>query len=225
MMDILELRNVSKSYTNGDEKLDIITGMDFVLKEGKRMVITGESGCGKSTLLNIIGSLDKCDSGNILVNGIDITSLGSKELCDYRNKTIGFIFQFHYLLKELTAVENVMMPALIAGLGRREAKERAEGLLESVNMSYRKNFYPSKLSGGERQRIAVARALVNDPQLLLADEPTGNLDEKNSRIVEDLLFEIAEKRGKSLVLVTHDRKIAAGGDVRVKLEKGCFIPL
>lgn len=223
MMNILELRNLCKSYKNGDERLEIIRDMNFSLEAGKRMCITGASGCGKSTLLNIIGSLDTCDSGEIIVDGQDMTKFDSAQLCSYRNHTIGFIFQFHYLLRELTALENVMIPALVAGVARKEAQAKAEELLNSVNMAHRSHYYPSKLSGGERQRIAVARALVNDPVLLLADEPTGNLDEYNSEIVENLLFQIAEERNKSLILVTHDRKIASHGDVRVKLEKGGFI--
>ena len=224
-MNILEVKNLYKSYKNGDEQLAIISGMDFSLEVGKRMVITGESGCGKSTFLNMVGSLDQCDSGSIIVNGTDITKLSQQELCGYRNNTIGFIFQFHYLLKELTALENVMIPAMVAGLSKKDAAERALVLLESVNMIQRRDSYPSRLSGGERQRIAVARALVNDPLLLLADEPTGNLDQDNSRVVENLLFRLAEERGKSLIVVTHDLNIASHGDIRVRMEKGIFLPL
>lgn len=225
MMDILEVKNLCKSYKNGDEKLEIIKGMDFSLPVGKRMVITGESGCGKSTFLNMVGSLDQPDSGQIIVDGTDITTLDSAGLCQYRNHTIGFVFQFHYLLKELTALENVMIPALVAGLSRREASSRAAELLEQVKMTHRRDFYPSRLSGGERQRIAVARALVNNPVLLLADEPTGNLDQDNSRLVENLLFQIVEKLNTSLILVTHDLRIASHGDIKVRMEKGSFIPL
>jgi len=225
MMNILEVKNLYKGYKNGDEELAIISGMDFSLEAGKRMVITGESGCGKSTFLNMIGSLDQCDSGRIIVDGTDITKLSPHELCNYRNHTIGFIFQFHYLLRELTALENVMIPAMVAGLSKKEAAERAMALLESVNMIQRKDSYPSRLSGGERQRVAVARALVNDPLLLLADEPTGNLDRHNSRVVENLLFKLAENRGKSLIVVTHDLNIASLGDIKVRMEKGIFVPL
>lgn len=225
MMNILELKNLNKSYSNGDERLEIIRDMNFSLEPGRQLIITGESGCGKSTLLNMIGSLDFCDSGKIIVNGTDITTLGKKALCSYRNGTVGFIFQFHYLLKELTALENVMIPALVSGLSAPEAAERGEELLERVNMIHKRNSYPSRLSGGERQRIAVARALVNNPLLLLADEPTGNLDEKNSRLVEDLLFELTAEKGKSLILVTHDMGIASRGDITVKLEKGGFVQI
>lgn len=225
MMDILEVKNLYKSYKNGDEKLQIIKGLDFSLPKGKRMVITGESGCGKSTFLNMVGSLDQCDSGQIIVDGTDITTLDPAGLCQYRNHTIGFVFQFHYLLKELTALENVMIPAMVAGLSMKEATARAEELLESVKMTHRKDFYPSRLSGGERQRVAVARALVNNPVLLLADEPTGNLDQDNSRLVEKLLFQIVEERKTSLILVTHDPTIASHGDIKVKLEKGKFVTI
>ena len=216
MMDILEVKNLNKSYKNGDEKLQIIKDLNFSLPAGKRMVITGESGCGKSTFLNIVGSLDQCDSGQIIVDGTDITQLDAQGLCR---------FQIHYIVKELTALENVMIPAMVAGLSRKEASERAAELLESVKMTHRKDFYPSRLSGGERQRVAVARALVNNPVLLLADEPTGNLDQDNSRLVEKLLFQIVEERKTSLILVTHDPTIASHGDIRVKLEKGKFIEL
>lgn len=225
MMNILELKNLNKSYKNGDERLEIIKDMNFSLEAGKQLIITGESGCGKSTLLNIIGSLDFCDSGSVIVNGTDITKLGKKGLFSYRNSTIGFIFQFHYLLKELNALENIMIPALISGIPKKEAREMGEELLERVNMIHKRNSYPSRLSGGERQRIAVARALVNNPMLILADEPTGNLDEKNSRNIENLLFELTAEKGKSLILVTHDPGIAARGDITVKLENGGFVQI
>lgn len=225
MMDILQVKNLYKSYKNGDEKLEIIRNMNFSLEAGKRMVITGESGCGKSTFLNMAGSLDQPDSGQIIVDGTDITTLDPAGLCRYRNHTIGFVFQFHYLLKELTSLENVMLPAMVAGLSKKEAAERAQELLEQVKMTPRKDFYPSRLSGGERQRVAVARALVNSPVLLLADEPTGNLDQDNSLLVEKLLFQIVEKYKTSLILVTHDPAIASHGDIRVRLDKGKFVAI
>ena len=162
MMNILEVKNLYKSYKNGDEKLQIIKDLNVSLPAGKRMVITGESCCGKSTFLNMVGSLDQCDSGQIIVDGTDITQLDAQGLCQYRNRTIGFVFQFHYLLKELTALENVMIPAMVAGLPKKDAAERAEELLDSVKMTHRKDFYPSRLSGGERQRISIARAMLKN---------------------------------------------------------------
>ena len=219
-MDILEVKNLYKSYKNGDEKLQIIKDLNFSLPAGKRMVITGESGCGKSTFLNMVGSLDQCDSGQIIVDSTDITSLDAAGLCRYRNHTIGFVFQFHYLLKELSALENVMIPAMVAGLSRKEAADRAAELLESVKMTHRKDFYPSRLSGGERQRVAVARALVNNPVLLLADEPTGNLDPANAQKIGQLLFSMADKYKKTLILVTHDMNLAQKADRQFRIVEG-----
>ncbi len=217
---ILVLERVSKTYSSSSEDLEILRNVSFSLPGACIAAVTGESGCGKSTLLNLIGGLDAPSSGSIRVGAREIGGLDEESLTGYRRNFLGFIFQFHFLLKEFTALENVMMPALIAGVPRREALPRAEALVERVGLRDRRNHYPGMLSGGERQRAAVARALVNDPLLILADEPTGNLDEGNSRVIEELLFSLVRERGKTLVLVTHDMALAARGDLRFLLHRG-----
>jgi len=219
---LLELRSLCKNYPSGNEELRILKSLDWDLDVGMRVVITGESGSGKSTLLNIIGGLDKASSGSVRVGPLQLDSLDEKALTSYRRDFVGFIFQFHYLLKDFTALENVMLPAFVGGLPRKAALERARGLLSDVRLDARAGHFPSQLSGGERQRVAVARSLVNDPQLILADEPTGNLDPANSAHVAELLFDLAKKHGKTLVVVTHDERVAARGDLRVHLEAGSF---
>ena len=219
-MNILKIRNLVKSYDNGSEKLNIINNIDLDLEKGDNLVITGESGCGKSTLLNIIGSLDSPQSGTIRVENYNLTELDEESLYTYRNRVVGFIFQFHYLLKELTALENVMLPYFISGGSKKEALEKASVLLDRVNLYKRKNHFSSQLSGGERQRVAVARAMINNPSLILADEPTGNLDEDNSRNIENLLFSLIEEYNTTLILVTHDAGIAERGNRQISIEKG-----
>jgi len=220
---LLTVTNIVKNYISGAETLHILKGINFEIEEGKSAAISGQSGSGKSTLLNIIGGLDRTDEGSVFI-GIDkkteITSLSEKEMSRYRSKSVGFIFQFHYLLKDFTALENIMLPAYIAGLKKKEALDRARALLADVNLEGRASHFPSQLSGGERQRIAVARSMVNDPQLILADEPTGNLDPQNSEIVAELLYDSALKRGKTLIVVTHDKKVAGKASVRLVLENG-----
>jgi lipoprotein-releasing system ATP-binding protein len=217
---VLTLQNVEKAYISRAEKLTVIKGVDLEIREGEIVVITGESGCGKSTLLNLIGGLDHLSAGHIVSAGYKVSHLHEDELTKYRNKVIGFIFQFHYLLKDFTAAENVMLPAFMGGADREEAMRKSRALLEQINMGARANHYPSQLSGGERQRVAVARSLINDPHIILADEPTGNLDEKNSRTVEDLLFTLVRKFKKTLILVTHDTIVREKVDRFYKLEKG-----
>jgi lipoprotein-releasing system ATP-binding protein len=214
---VLTLKEVGKTYTSSSEKLTILRGVSFSVEAGKIVVITGESGSGKSTLMNLIGGLDAPTSGVIEAGRYNVGELGEEELTVYRRSVLGLVFQFHYLLREFTALENIMLPARIAGASRAEAREKAESLIADVGLSERKEHYPTALSGGERQRIAVARALVNDPLLILADEPTGNLDEGNSRMVEDLLFSVVRKHGKTLLLVTHDRDLAGRGDQHYSL--------
>jgi lipoprotein-releasing system ATP-binding protein len=184
------------------------------------VAITGESGSGKSTLLNLIGGLDVPTAGTITVDGTRIDTASEEVLTEYRNRRIGFIFQFHYLLKDLTACENVMMPAYMGGMKRRTALQKAEELLRKVNLSDRKDFYPSQLSGGERQRVAVARALINEPDMILADEPTGNLDERHSAVVADMLFQLADTFDTALIIVTHDRSLSARAELQYMLRKG-----
>lgn len=221
--DILEVSRVTKTFTTGPEQLNILIDVNCVLKNQTSLVIQGESGSGKTTLLNMIGGLDKPDSGSVIVNGNDLSMMNESELTSFRKCYVGFIFQFHYLLGDFTALENVMLPAFMNGANKKEASAKAAELLGNVNMTERENHYPHQLSGGERQRVAVARALVNDPSLLLADEPTGNLDERNSGIVEDLIFTLAEYFGKALVVVTHDQELAKRGNRAMVLESGRLI--
>lgn len=225
MSKIIEIEKLVKKYNNGSEELVIIDNLDFELEKGKKLVITGESGCGKSTLLNIIGTLDRGSGGKVKVAGFDVEQMEESRLYNFRNKKLGFVFQFHYLLKELTAAENVMMPFFIAGNSMKEGMEKAVELLGKVNLKERSSHYPYQLSGGERQRVAVARALINNPPLILADEPTGNLDEKNSRLVEDLLFSLVDENKSTLIMVTHDLFLAQKGDISMKLEMGKLVSL
>jgi lipoprotein-releasing system ATP-binding protein len=217
---LVRAEGIVKNYISGDETLHVLKGISFTIPAGLSAAINGQSGSGKSTLLNILGGLDRCDGGKAYVGKIDITLLPEKGLSVYRSKRIGFIFQFHYLLKDFTALENIMLPAYIAGMKKKEALERAKALLSDVNLIDRAGHFPSQLSGGERQRVAVARSMVNDPDLILADEPTGNLDPDNSAMVAELLYAGAEKWGKTLLVVTHDEKLAARASSRYTLEKG-----
>jgi len=217
---LVRAENIVKNYISGAETLHILKGINFQIEEGMSAAITGQSGSGKSTLLNILGGLDRADGGSVFIGDDEITSLSEKEMPVYRSKRVGFIFQFHYLLKDFTALENIMIPAYIAGMKKKDAMDRASALLADVKLENRGGHFPSQLSGGERQRVAVARSMVNDPALILADEPTGNLDPANSDIVSELLYSAAQKRGKTLIVVTHDEKAAARASVRLVLENG-----
>ena len=219
-MALVELRQVTKSFVSGSERLTILRSLSLTVMQGASVVISGESGSGKSTLLNIVGGLDHADEGHIVVNGINLADMDETALTSYRGRDIGFIFQSHYLLGDFNALENIMLPIYIAGGSKSTARDRGQQLLAAVNMEQRHNHFPYQLSGGERQRVAVARALVHDPKLILADEPTGNLDEENSRAVEDLLFRLVRERGATLILVTHDESIARRADIRMRLEQG-----
>lgn len=219
-MSILEIRDLKKVYSSGGEELLILDSINLLVEEGSSTVITGESGSGKSTLLNLIGGLDHISGGEIISCGLPIHNMGEKQLTEYRRKSIGLVFQSHYLLKDFTALENVAIPARIAGMDKKQAEEKAEELIEKVGLADRREHYPSRMSGGERQRIALARSLVNDPRLILADEPTGNLDERNSRVVEDILFSLVEEYGKSLLLVTHNLLLAERVDHSYHLSCG-----
>ena len=219
---LVKVSGIVKTYESGAEELHILRGISFEVKAGSTVAVTGQSGSGKSTLLNILGGLDRCDSGSVLVGDMEICGLPEGALTQYRSRRVGFIFQFHYLLKDFTALENVMLPAYMAGMKKKDALERARSLLEDVRMGERLQHFPSQLSGGERQRVAVARSMVNDPDIVLADEPTGNLDPGNSALVAELLYASAEKRGRTLVVVTHDETVARRAQVRYVLEGGAL---
>ena len=223
--NILTINNLVKVYQTDSEKLTVLNGLNLNVEEGSKIAVVGESGSGKSTLLNIIAGIDSVTSGTVIAGNKDsgewdITSLSEARMADYRSRFIGLIFQFHYLLKDFTALENVYMPALIAGMPKKEAMERASGLLEDVGVADRMKHLPSQLSGGERQRIAAARALINNPTLILADEPTGNLDPANAQKIGELLFSMADKYKKTLILVTHDMNLAANGDKQLRIVEG-----
>ena len=225
MSNILTIKNLEKVYETDSEKLTVLKDLNLTVEEGSKIAIVGESGSGKSTLLNIIAGIDSVTSGTVVAgtekSGLwEVNSLNEAKMSEYRAHFIGLIFQFHYLLKDFTALENVYMPALIAGISKKEAMERAAALLEDVGVSERMNHLPSQLSGGERQRVAAARALINDPTLILADEPTGNLDPANAQKIGELLFSMADKYKKTLVLVTHDMNLAANGDKQLRIVEG-----
>jgi lipoprotein-releasing system ATP-binding protein len=217
---VIRVRDLVKNYISGAEDLHILRGINFDVEQGSTVAISGQSGSGKSTFLNIIGGLDRSDSGTVEVAGTDITFLSESVLSSYRQRSIGFIFQFHYLLKDFTALENVMLPAYMMGLRKKDALEKARLLLGDMKLDERTGHFPSQLSGGERQRVAVARAMVNDPDIILADEPTGTLDPHNSAMVAELLYAGAEKWGKTLIVVTHDESVAGRAGIRYTLENG-----
>lgn len=217
---LLSVENLSKVYEMGNEKISILSEINFQLKKREKVTITGSSGCGKTTLLNLISGLDSFTSGEVQLGSFVLSQLGESQLTRYRRECIGFVFQFHHLLDDFTALENIYLPSYLTGESKKMARERALHLLEKVGLSSRANHFPGQLSGGECQRIAVARALINNPPLILADEPTGNLDEHHSELVEELLFNMVEKEGKSLILVTHDQQLAEKGDVHYSLKQG-----
>lgn len=220
MNKIIEISGLEKTYVTDSEKLTILKNLDLTVEEGKKIVIVGESGSGKSTLLNVIGGIDTITEGTVVAGKWNVGKLREDEIAEYRSSFLGLIFQFHYLLKDFTAIENVYMPAIIAGVPKKEAIKKAEQLLNDVGVFDRKNHLPSQLSGGERQRVAVARSLINNPSLILADEPTGNLDPANAVMIGDLLFSMVEKYNKTLLLVTHDLKLAEKGDICYKIVDG-----
>ena len=223
MSKILQIKDLEKTYISDSESLTILKDLNLSVEEGTKLVIVGESGSGKSTLLNIIGGIDKITAGSVLAGPdgkYNLSKLDESQIAEYRSSFLGFIFQFHYLLKDFTALENVYMPAYIAGLPKKEAEEKAAQLLRDVGVYDRKDHLPSQLSGGERQRVAVARSLINNPSLILADEPTGNLDPANAALIGDLLFSMVEKYNKTLLLVTHDMNLAAKGEKCFRIKKG-----
>jgi lipoprotein-releasing system ATP-binding protein len=205
---LVQVVQMSKEFTHGTRVLKVLDNVDLTLRRGEMVTIIGPSGAGKSTLLHCLGTLDLPTRGQILFEGIDIVTLPPAQLARFRNRTIGFVFQFHHLLPEFSAVENVMMPAMVGRLPVREAKRRAEEILDAVGMSHRLRHRPGELSGGEQQRVAIARALVMRPKLLLADEPTGNLDTRTSDEVHELLFRLNEEQGITMLIVTHNMDLA-----------------
>jgi putative ABC transport system ATP-binding protein len=215
---MISLRGVSKTVQSAGRPLTILHPIDLDVAAGRRLAIVGPSGSGKSTLLGLMAGLDTPTTGSIVINGADITTLGEDALAKLRGVTIGFVFQFFHLISSLTAFENVLVPMELAGIG--DATSKARALLNEVGLSDRGHHYPSQLSGGEQQRVALARALANEPPILMADEPTGNLDSANGRHVIDLLFDINARRGTTLVLVTHDRDLAALADTQIVLRDG-----
>jgi putative ABC transport system ATP-binding protein len=215
---VISLREISKTVVSGTEPLTILHPLSLDIQRGQFVAIVGPSGSGKSTLLGLIAGLDAPSSGSVLIDGVDITALGEDALARLRGEKIGFVFQFFHLIPSLTAFENVAVPMEIAGA--KDASRRAHALLEEVGLQGRGHHYPSQLSGGEQQRVALARALANDPPIVLADEPTGNLDSTNGRHIMELLLEIHRARGTTIVLVTHDSELAALADARIVLRDG-----
>ncbi|MGP1515604.1 MAG: ABC transporter ATP-binding protein [Bacteroidales bacterium] len=216
---MIVVNNISKSY----ESLKVLKNVSFEIANSEIVSITGASGAGKTTLLNIIGTLDKADSGDILVNGRDITKLSDKELSIFRNKQIGFVFQFHYLLSEFTAIENVILPALLYGGDKQIAEDKAKELFDTLSLAGKENNFPNELSGGEQQRVAIARALINSPELVLADEPSGNLDSKNAQQLFDLFFMLREKYQQTFVIVTHSDKFSSMSDRKLVISDGIVV--
>ena len=203
--------------------LQVLKGIDLHIDKGEVVSIVGPSGAGKTTLLQIIGTLDRPDSGSVCVDGIDTTTLSQKKLADFRNRHIGFVFQFHQLLPEFTAIENIMIPAYIAGTSTKAARQRAEELLNFMGLSDRATHKPNELSGGEKQRVAVARALVNNPAVILADEPSGSLDSKNKAELHQLFFDLRDRFGQTFVIVTHDESLATLTDRTIHLRDGLIV--
>lgn len=216
---MIKATNIHKSFGN----LEVLKGVDISVEKGEIVSIIGASGAGKTTLLQILGTLDKPNSGEILVDNIDVNKLGNKELAKFRNRHIGFIFQFHQLLPEFTALENVTIPALIAGTNVKKTEARAKELLDYLQLGDRLTHKPSELSGGEKQRVAVARALINNPSLILADEPSGSLDTKNKIELHKLLLDLREKFGLTILIVTHDQELAKLSDRIIEMKDGKII--
>ena len=220
MNNLLELRGLSKTYNTGTSQLEVLRGIDLDLQAGTTTALIGASGAGKSTLLHLLGALDRPTSGTVSFRGENIFDKNDRQLAAFRNRSIGFVFQFHHLLPEFTALENVMMPALIGRIPRAEARKTAESLLEDVGLGQRMTHRPGELSGGEQQRVAIARALALEPELLLADEPTGNLDMKTSDGIHAMLTELQIKKGLTLVIVTHNERLAAAMGTTIHLLDG-----
>lgn len=213
---MITVSNITKSFGS----LQVLKGIDLHIEKGKVVSIVGPSGAGKTTLLQIMGTLDKADSGEVVIDGINVSQLKEKDMAKFRNQHLGFVFQFHQLLPEFTAIENVMIPALIANKPMKEAKKRAAELLEYMGLTDRADHKPSEMSGGEKQRVAVARALINNPSVVFADEPSGSLDSKNKEELHKLFFDLRDKFGQTFVIVTHDPELAKITDETIYLRDG-----
>ena len=217
---ILHVSNLYKSFTQGGKTIAVLNGLELEVKVGERIGIVGLSGSGKSTLLHILGGLEHSDAGKILIHGQNIVQMDDLKVDHIRNKHLGFVYQFHHLLPDFSALENVSLPPLIRGQSKNDAKMLSREILHKVGLEHREDHLPGELSGGERQRVAIARALVNEPSCILADEPTGNLDEKTARDVNDLMISLSDKLGTSLVIVTHNAELAERMDRVVQLQNG-----
>ena len=216
---MIQAQNIVKRYG----ELEVLRGVDFHVESGEVVSIVGASGAGKTTLLQILGTLDLPDAGSLTIDGHPTTGLSRKQLSEFRNRNLGFVFQFHRLLPEFNALENVLMPAWIGGQSTSQARPRAEQLLQDLGLSHRLDHNPAELSGGEQQRVAVARALMNSPKVLFADEPSGNLDSENAAMLHDLFFELREKTGQTIVMVTHNEDLANRADRSLRMADGRFV--
>lgn len=216
---MIKAKNIYKSFGN----VNVLKGVDLTIDKGEIACIVGASGAGKSTLLQIIGTLDKADKGSITIDNQDISSLNQRSLSSFRNQKIGFVFQFHHLLPEFTALENICIPAYIAGISKKESIEKAMQLLDYLNLTDRKDHKPSMLSGGEQQRIAVARALINNPAVILADEPSGNLDSQSAHDLHQLFFDLRDKTGQTFIIVTHNPQLAEMADKTFTMKDGLIV--
>jgi len=217
---LMDIRNLHKEFVHREKRIEVLKGLDLTVKQGEMCAVVGASGAGKSTFLHVVGTLDSPTSGQILFRGEDVTRFDQKRLSAFRNKTIGFVFQFHHLLPEFTALENTMMPGMIQRMNRDNLEKKAQNILEEVGLSHRLTHKPGELSGGEQQRVALARALVLEPALLLADEPTGNLDGETSDGIHDLFFSMNERHNTTMLLVTHNPSLAIRMPRTLKLEDG-----